>query len=240
MWSCIFPWFSSFMANSTRQCIVLLADAVIDRNLKAIAKYCEEGHIQPIKPIKTFTSDTIPEAFLYMQKGQHIGKIVISMPPESRKSLSSTSPPKVAALDQGASYLLVGGLGGLGRPISTWLVRHGARHLIYLSRSAGTTSADIKFIRELESQGCSATTIKGSVADPADVVAAVRAAKGHLKGVVQMSMVLRDQAFTKMTYEEWGDAVSPKVRYHPKHFLLSFYASPKTAIFSEMFYDGEH
>ncbi|OBT45611.1 Type I Iterative Polyketide synthase (PKS) [Pseudogymnoascus sp. WSF 3629] len=34
-----------------------------------------------------------------------------------------------------ASYLLVGGLGGLGRAIARWMMQHGAKNIIFLSRS---------------------------------------------------------------------------------------------------------
>lgn len=35
------------------------------------------------------------------------------------------------------SYLLVGGLGGLGRSIAMWMVENWAKHLIFLSRGGG-------------------------------------------------------------------------------------------------------
>ena len=51
-----------------------------------------------------------------------------------------------ATFNPKAAYLLVGGLGGLGRAVSLWMAERGARHLTYLSRSAGdsvwATSAD--------------------------------------------------------------------------------------------------
>jgi NAD(P)-dependent dehydrogenase (short-subunit alcohol dehydrogenase family) len=147
-----------------------------------------------------------------MQKGQHIGKIVVSMALDSSNSLPIIQAAKAFTPDPDAAFLLVGGLGGLGKSISTWMVENGARHLVYLSRSAGTSNADTMFKHELESQGCSVTVIKGSVTQLPDVEAAVTAAKGSLKGVLQMSMVLRDQAFPRMTYEEWTAAVAPKVQ----------------------------
>jgi hypothetical protein len=33
------------------------------------------------------------------------------------------------------AYLIVGGLGGIGRAVANWLVENGARHLVFLSRA---------------------------------------------------------------------------------------------------------
>lgn len=113
--------------------------------------------------------------------------------------------------DPECSYLLAGGLGGLGKAISNWMVEHGARHLGFLSRSAGLTISDKTFLAELGSQKVSVTAIRGSVSVLADVNRAVNACKDPLRGVVQMSMVLQDQSFLKMTFDEWNQAIAPKV-----------------------------
>lgn len=149
-----------------------------------------------------------------MQQGLHMGKIVISIRDSSDAALnmdtSTVTRRTSAKLDESASYLLVGGLGGLGRAVSRWMVEHNARHLVYLSRSAGSNDEDNHFIRELESMGGKVTLVKGSVVSAEDVERAVKQAP-NLKGILQMSMVLRDQAWDKMTLDEWTQAASPKV-----------------------------
>lgn len=116
--------------------------------------------------------------------------------------------------DNSASYLLVGGLGGLGRAIAIWMVERGARHLVFLSPSAGTRTPHAEIVHELESMGCSVQMIQGSVNDPDDTRKAFAAAiaSAPVKGVFQLSMVLRDQAFSKMTLDEWRSATWPKIQ----------------------------
>ncbi|KAB8251287.1 KR domain-containing protein [Aspergillus flavus] len=111
-----------------------------------------------------------------------------------------------------ASYLLVGGLGGVGRAISTWMVENGARHLTYLSRSAGTSPADKAFIKELQELGCSVECVRGSVAIIEDVRKAITRCRMPLKGVFQMSLSLEDRPFPDMKYDEWKAALAPKVQ----------------------------
>jgi len=124
-----------------------------------------------------------------MQKGQHIGKIVVKMPKESN-DLPANAVAHTLSVKPDASYLLIGGLGGLGRAVSTWLVECGATHLIYLSPSAGNFD-DETFLQELSSQGCTSQAFAGSVSRLADVQNAVDKAVKPIRGVIQLSMVLR-------------------------------------------------
>ena len=148
------------------------------------------GLIKPIEPLTLFEASHIEEAFRYMQKGQHIGKIVVKMA-EHTDQLQSTAQPRNLVLNPNASYLLIGGLGGLGKSVSTWMVGKGAKHLVFLSRSAGESKKDQAFINELTSQDCSVQVFAGSVANPQDVKNAVANAGRPVAGVLQMSMVLK-------------------------------------------------
>ena len=176
--------------------------------------HCEKGHITPLKPINIFAASSVEVAFRHMQGGHHIGKIVIAVRSKDGSinvDMSSMKKVKELRLDGSASYLLVGGFGGLGRSVSRYLVQHNARHLTFLSRSAGTKEQNRDFVRELESMGCSVQIIQGSVTSKADVSQAIKQGP-NLKGIMQCSMVLQDQAFTRMSLGEWEKAVSPKVQ----------------------------
>ena len=178
-------------------------------------EYFQKGRITPICPVEVFDAVTPYNAFKYMQPGQHIGRICVSIR-ESRENQSLDAAildrPNTLELSDVASYLLVGGLGGLGRAISTWMVERGARHLIYLSRNAGGGADDEQFVHELNSMGCQVQLVQGSVADPNDVSRAIEGASRPIKGVLQMSMVLRDENFSKMTLDQWNVATLPKVQ----------------------------
>ena len=138
----------------------------------------------------TFAASDVRDAFRFMQGGQHIGKIVITMPDELELLQSTESKPEITLRDD-RSYLLVGGLGGLGRAVATWMVQHGARHLIFLSRSAGDVSSTAAFQEELEAQGCQVQFVAGSVVKIDDVQRAVVNARMPIAGAINMSMVLR-------------------------------------------------
>jgi D-arabinose 1-dehydrogenase-like Zn-dependent alcohol dehydrogenase len=151
----------------------------------------EKGHIKPIRPVQVFSAAQVTEAFRCMQRGLHIGKILVAMPESGSKTLTAAKMRRQTTLSGKHCYLLVGGLGGLGKALTTWMVERGAKNIVFLSRSAGKSSEDQEFLRELESQDCRAVAIAGSVVELSDVQRAVRAAPAPIAGVIQMSMVLR-------------------------------------------------
>ena len=174
-----------------------------------------EGHFKPIRVDQVFSAPAVLDAFRYMQQGKHIGKIVLEIRNPAGKALVenvNTSKKFGIELDGTASYLLVGGLGGLGRAISVWMVQRGAKNLTFLSRSAGRGKNDADFAREIESMGCTVQLIAGDVVNPDDVARAVNGTLAPLKGIIQMSMVLRDQMFSGMNIEDWNAVTQPKIQ----------------------------
>lgn len=183
--------------------------------LQLILELYRKGSIATLQPTKVFDMASTPDAFRYMQRGQHIGRICVSIrksPADTELNASMVSSPSSISLNESVTYLLVGGLGGLGRAVSTWMVEKGARHLIYLSRNAGVNADDQFFFDELNSMGCHVYAIRGSVINVEDVTRAVAAAKYPLKGILQMSMVLSDENFSKMSLNQWETVVQPKVQ----------------------------
>ena len=116
-----------------------------------------------------------------------------------------------AILNPYATYLITGGLDGLGKAISVWLAEKGACNLFFLSPSAGLKPSHHQLFIELESMGCRSVTVPGSVQIEADVHNAVHAAKSPIKGVLHLAMQLRDASISDMTYEDWNAVISPKV-----------------------------
>ncbi|KAK1570020.1 KR domain-containing protein [Colletotrichum navitas] len=109
-----------------------------------------------------------------------------------------------------ASYLIVGGLGGLGRSLCLWMAARGARQLVLFSRSAAAEpdAAMLSFLEELASTfGCAVVRVGGRAEIRSDVKRAVDAADGAssrgLAGIVHMPMVLRDRPMRDMKWDDW-------------------------------------
>ncbi|KAF4208764.1 hypothetical protein CNMCM8927_008713 [Aspergillus lentulus] len=176
---------------------------------QAITLY-EQGRITPVRPLEVVGATDIHRAFRLMQLGHHMGKLVVKMPERPSEVDISKSRLKVALQDD-VSYLLVGGLGGVGRALATMMVERGARHFIFLSRSAGKSAQDQAFRCELEAQGCNAVMIQGDVGVRDDVKAAIQRSSQPIGGVLQLSMVLRDHFIPDMAHSDWKEGLSAKV-----------------------------
>ncbi|KAI0604978.1 Qor NADPH:quinone reductase and related Zn-dependent oxidoreductase [Pyrenophora tritici-repentis] len=207
-----------FLANRSYCCVDIdqlwRKPNVLKSLIRSTVNFCEDGKINPVRPVKVFPAMEIQEAYRYMQKGQHIGRVTISLVENfgnTKSAFESVSRPYQVTFSDSASYLLVGGLGGLGRAVSRWMVEQGARELIYLSRSAGKSPDVSAFVDEMSSMGCEVHLVAGDVTKPEDAARATSAGTRPLKGLLQMSMVLRDANFGKMTFEDWHAAVAPKV-----------------------------
>ncbi|KAJ6199405.1 LOW QUALITY PROTEIN: polyketide synthase [Bipolaris maydis] len=177
----------------------------------------EAGHIKPISPAKTFKVSEVEQCFRYMQQGRHIGKIILRVGDSAdeatrSKDLITAHPKRNPTFNPQASYLLAGGLGGLGRIVANWMVENGARHLIFLSRNAGEKETDKAFFEELEYQGCKVMAVKGSVSVVKDVEKAIAAATAPVRGVMNICMQLQDMGFNQMTYEAWSTVNESKIK----------------------------
>ncbi|KAJ6441348.1 KR domain-containing protein [Purpureocillium lavendulum] len=181
------------------------------RLLDQLSRLGMEQQLKPIRPIHTFPIEEIPDAFRFMKKGQHIGKIVIQLP-QNTESIPALLTHEPDLLSSTSTYLLVGGLGGLGKEVTRWMVEKGARSFCFLSRSADDPEKHGAFFSELKSQGCRITAVAGSVVEMADVKRAIAASPTLISGVVQMSMVLRDYSLLQMSYDDWRAAQDPKVQ----------------------------
>lgn len=116
--------------------------------------------------------------------------------------------------DPNASYVISGGLGGLGRSMASWMVRRGAKNLILLSRFGPVRESGQKLIAELEAQGVRVAAPSCDVTSRQTLERVLEDCQNNMppiKGCIQGSMVLKDAVFSNMTLEDYDTAVRPKV-----------------------------
>ncbi|KAF7596902.1 hypothetical protein BBP40_011947 [Aspergillus hancockii] len=171
-------------------------------------RYIEQGLLEPIKPIRVFPAKEVEQAFRHMQSGQHIGKVLLQMP-EKTEELPHKPYGDFLEFSAEACYLIIGGLGGIGRVVSRWMVDRGARELVFLSRSSPSTHSQL--VSEFEAQGCRVVIVQGTVAKGGDIQKALHHCEKPVRGVFQMAMVLKERPVLQMSWNEWRDALEPKV-----------------------------
>lgn len=159
------------------------------RIMRETTELLVQGRIKPIRPIRAMDAVEIEQCFRSFQKGDHIGRIVVRLPVDVQELVVKPSKHTHATFEPNATYLLVGGLGGLGRAISLWMAQRGARHLPYLTRSGGKDVPEA-FYRELNAIGCECSIIQGDVSDCTTVSELFRTSTRTIRGVMHMAMAL--------------------------------------------------
>ena len=174
----------------------------VARLLELLLEHYLKGDLKPITPITTFEAENIEEAFEYMQNDPYTGKIVIKFLQEDTLPLAPTIPLPEFRSD--ATYVLVGGLGGLGKAIAGWMASYGAKNLMFLSRSAGKSLEDQEFFKELNMMGCSTQFFPVDIADTAALKETISQASLPIAGAMHMALVLADRGIFDMDLDTWN------------------------------------
>ncbi|KAJ6006467.1 Acyl transferase/acyl hydrolase/lysophospholipase [Penicillium sp. IBT 35674x] len=194
----------------------LMADRpkLISRLTSDALELYAEGKISQVQPFTVMSFAQIADRVQNSQENEVKGKIVFT-PKLSDVIPLLPDPIEPYQFDGQASYLLAGGLGGLGRSLGLWMASRGAKHLIFLSRSGHITNPVKEMIASLQGLGCQPHIFTCDVSDAerlSHVIEECSASLPPIKGCIQGSMVLRDGAFANMSFEDWQTAIRPKVQ----------------------------
>lgn len=187
------------------------------KGIRCIMDMFERKVFRTAAPLHVHDVCEIRSVFRKMADGKSSGKAVLSVAIEE-SIVPATIPwrPDYDFADD-KTYIVAGGLGGVGRTIAKWMIYRGARKLLLLSRS-GTSSNDAKqFVDSLKDLDQEVHVL----APPCDisnkiilsaVIAEAQKTMGPVAGCIQASMVLRDGLFADIDHSQWSAAISPKVQ----------------------------
>ena len=150
-------------------------------------------------------------AFHAMANAQHVGKIVLAMDQRETTPIAPSRSPKVALKHDG-TYLITGGLGGLGLVLAEWLVERGAGHLVLIGRSQPNEYAT-NLIEKLRNKGAEITIAQADIAER-DQLAAVFdgvPASKPVRGIFHAAAVLDDSTLMRLDAEKLERVRLPKV-----------------------------
>ncbi|WP_239004023.1 type I polyketide synthase [Nocardia panacis] len=161
------------------------------------------GSLRPL-PMTVFSSSEAARAYGFMQRAKHIGKVVLAF-------------DRPAAVRGDGSYLVTGGLGGIGLLVARRLAELGAGRIVLMSRSEPSQAA-AAVISALEALPAShgdrrvaVSVVTGDVRSEADVARAVRECGGALRGVIHAAGVLNDGVLVGQSVERIREVLGPKV-----------------------------
>ena len=124
----------------------------------------------------------------------------------------SPAVDKPAPIQANATYLITGGLGGLGLLVARWLVEQGARHLVLSGRRGlGDKAAAIA---PLTAAGCTVHVLQADVAQPADVaylLTTIAETMPPLRGIIHAAGLIDDGIVLQQQWSRFQRVLAPKV-----------------------------
>ncbi|KAL7922833.1 putative polyketide synthase [Trichoderma austrokoningii] len=186
---------------------------IMERVFTSVMQFLENKTIRPIEPVTSVKIQDVEGALRKLQSGKTVGKLVVTHGGYCQVK-ATHPPPRSDILERDATYIIIGGTGGLGRSITRRMVRRGARHIVLLSRGGEKTDDVNKLMKESLKLGASIYVVPCDVANKRNVVELVKELQDGLppiRGIIHAAMVLRDVLFEKMTFEDYKAVVESKI-----------------------------
>ena len=171
----------------------------------------DQQAFQPPYPLRIIKASCVEDAFRHIHNGDHCGKTVVRFIADDMVPVNTPTPFSLKPMNDllqvvpnpepkysfaaDATYVIAGGLGGLGRSIARWMAARGAKNFLIPSRSDLSTSASaMAFVEELQERQ---VRVVAPICDVADSRSLQRILEEHqasmppVKGCIQASMVLK-------------------------------------------------
>lgn len=140
------------------------------------------------------------------REGRYVARLVHTSP-------GSAAGKPLQRIGGDRTYLITGGLGGLGLKLARWLVAGGARHLVLVGRTAPTERAQAE-LQAMTQAGAQVLALPADVSrrDEMDrVFKQIRATLPPLAGVVHAAAVLDDHPILQLSRDAFLRVLLPKM-----------------------------
>ncbi len=175
----------------------------VGATLESLLQRIAQGELQSV-PRCEFELSQLPRAMQMMARGEHVGKLVLT----TKLTAEIDSPVR-----GGVTYLIVGGLTGLGWRTACWLVDHGATSLALVGRRSPSEEIS-NHIDLLKRRGVQIQVYSADVADPVrmqEVFSDVDATLPTLAGVVHSAGSLEDRIVLQQDWASFEAVLRTKV-----------------------------
>jgi acyl transferase domain-containing protein/NADPH:quinone reductase-like Zn-dependent oxidoreductase/short-subunit dehydrogenase/acyl carrier protein len=163
-----------------------------------------ESGVLPWLPCTTFPFENAPDAFRFMAQAKHIGRVVFRHRIEPQKIEQPIRPD--------ATYVVTGGLKGLGLLAAQWLTGEGARHLLLAGRGEPDANA-LAAISAMEAAGARVVSVSADIAASAGVdrlMERLRDGLPPLGGLIHCAGVLDDGMLARQSTARFAKVMGPK------------------------------
>ncbi|KFY24016.1 hypothetical protein V491_02322 [Pseudogymnoascus sp. VKM F-3775] len=186
---------------------------LMQESLAESLRICHARGNNSVYPVENYLISDMEKAMRKMQAGTHVGKLVL-IPRDGDQVKVISRPRPVSLSNSGATYVIAGGLGGIGSAIAAWMMEKGAKNLVLISRSVESHPNAADLLRSATTQRCNLQIRNCDISDEGDLVRLFNDCSKTLpriQGVINAAMVLDDTVLERMTFEQWQHGVQSKV-----------------------------
>jgi acyl transferase domain-containing protein/acyl carrier protein len=111
------------------------------------------------------------------------------------------------------TYLITGGLGGMGLKLADWITQRGAKNLVLIGRS-GAGDNTLQFIERLKAQGVRVEIQSADVSkldDMQRVLASIESGMPPLKGIFHLAGIFEDRILIRHSWDTFKQVFASKV-----------------------------
>ncbi|QRK92240.1 type I polyketide synthase [Saccharopolyspora erythraea] len=178
--------------------------------MREVADLYDEGAVAPL-PVTEVPAAEVATAFRAMTHSEHNGKIVVRVArePVAVPASSITESP----ISHDGTYVITGGLGGLGLAVSAWLADRGARHLVLTGRRGIATPEAERAVADLTGRGVEVRVEQADVGDRdlmEGVFERVRAQMPPVRGIIHAAADFDDVVLSDTDAARLVAATRPK------------------------------
>jgi len=162
-----------------------------------------------------------------VDEGQRLWAEIVSPPEENREHLGfrqgqryglrfkrrDIQPHEPLQWRADATYLITGGLGGIGLVVAQWMIEQGVRHLVLLSRRPPDRATQATLER-LQQRGATVRIVQADVAIPEQlesVLNTIQESMPPLKGVIHSAGIFEDRLLRDHRWELFRNVFAPKI-----------------------------
>ncbi len=197
----IFDLIQSFQSGEGPALFKKLEEHICNRTLKDL-------------PSVNFPLTKVREAFKFLYKAKQIGKVVVRFPESKLSEASGRLQQKDLLFNDRSTYLITGGLGGIGLEVTKWMLSKGASNIVLVGRSL-TCRAVEKRISSWNRDGGQVVVMQGDVGNFESCQRILGQISGTglppLRGIMLSAGVISDSLLVNQTPESVQTVLRPKV-----------------------------
>jgi len=178
------------------------APELFQQLLDAVAHLFNTVQIVSLPQVKVLT---LPEGVTFLSgRNRSITDTVQILSLQDKSAITVIDRQQSALFAADAAYLITGGFGGFGLEAAKWMAKHGAKHLILVSRRGPSDDAAKAVLAWLAEKNVTVTAVAADLTDAAQVKSLfdkISATCPPLKGILHTAAILDDAPIAELTPE---------------------------------------